>query len=337
MLLVTPPDARGLARRHRVADAVLLHRPVRHGRRARGDGRDRRGRARASRSVTGGDRTAELLGHRLGVGDRLGLVDNIPFTAAMIPVVEQLQRRRRRRRLLVGARARRLLRRQRHDRRRRRQRRRRRDGRARRPADRLPRRSSGSAIPVTLVSMVLATAYIAAEVRYEPAHRSPIRCCARRRCIARATSVERRRARRARQRPPGPARRRRRRALRRASSASASSSARCSPATSSSSSTPASSRSRSTTRSRSAASCRAEPVGKYMNTEHIDVGTRLLRRPGRRDLPPPPRPDRPGRRAATRRRRHHPRRLLPRARASGSSAIADDGPRAARRRRSRRP
>ena len=60
-----------------------------------------------------------------GIGS--AIVDNIPFTTAMIPVVERAQRRRRRRRLLVGARARRLLRRQRDDHRRSRQRRRRRD------------------------------------------------------------------------------------------------------------------------------------------------------------------------------------------------------------------
>ena len=39
-----------------------------------------------------------------GIGS--AVVDNIPFTTAMIPVVNELQRRRRRRRLLVGARAR---------------------------------------------------------------------------------------------------------------------------------------------------------------------------------------------------------------------------------------
>jgi Na+/H+ antiporter NhaD/arsenite permease-like protein len=41
--------------------------------------------------VTGGDRTAELLGITWASAVGSGLVDNIPFTAAMVPVVEQLQ------------------------------------------------------------------------------------------------------------------------------------------------------------------------------------------------------------------------------------------------------
>jgi Na+/H+ antiporter NhaD/arsenite permease-like protein len=41
--------------------------------------------------VTAGDRTAELLGITWAAAIGSGLVDNIPFTAAMIPVVEQLQ------------------------------------------------------------------------------------------------------------------------------------------------------------------------------------------------------------------------------------------------------
>jgi Na+/H+ antiporter NhaD/arsenite permease-like protein len=40
--------------------------------------------------VTGGNRTAELLGITWVSAIGSGLVDNIPFTAAMIPVVEQL-------------------------------------------------------------------------------------------------------------------------------------------------------------------------------------------------------------------------------------------------------
>ena len=40
--------------------------------------------------VTGGDRTAELLGILWVSGIASGIVDNIPFTATMIPVVEQL-------------------------------------------------------------------------------------------------------------------------------------------------------------------------------------------------------------------------------------------------------
>jgi len=41
--------------------------------------------------VTGGDRTAELLGITWASAIGSGLVDNIPFTATMIPVVDQLQ------------------------------------------------------------------------------------------------------------------------------------------------------------------------------------------------------------------------------------------------------
>ena len=41
--------------------------------------------------VTGGDRTAELLGITWVSAIGSAIVDNIPFTAAMIPVVEQLQ------------------------------------------------------------------------------------------------------------------------------------------------------------------------------------------------------------------------------------------------------
>jgi Na+/H+ antiporter NhaD/arsenite permease-like protein len=41
--------------------------------------------------ITGGDRTAELLGITWASAIGSGLVDNIPFTAAMVPVVEQLQ------------------------------------------------------------------------------------------------------------------------------------------------------------------------------------------------------------------------------------------------------
>jgi Na+/H+ antiporter NhaD/arsenite permease-like protein len=42
-------------------------------------------------SVTGGDRTAELMGITWVSAIASGVVDNIPFTATMIPVVEQLQ------------------------------------------------------------------------------------------------------------------------------------------------------------------------------------------------------------------------------------------------------
>jgi len=42
-------------------------------------------------SVTDGDRTAELLGIAWVSAIGSGIVDNIPFTATMIPVVEQLQ------------------------------------------------------------------------------------------------------------------------------------------------------------------------------------------------------------------------------------------------------
>jgi Na+/H+ antiporter NhaD/arsenite permease-like protein len=47
--------------------------------------------AEAIGGVTGGDRTAELLGITWISALGSGLVDNIPFTAAMIPVVEELQ------------------------------------------------------------------------------------------------------------------------------------------------------------------------------------------------------------------------------------------------------
>jgi Na+/H+ antiporter NhaD/arsenite permease-like protein len=47
--------------------------------------------ADAIASVTGGDRTAELLGITWSSAIASGVVDNIPFTATMIPVVEQLQ------------------------------------------------------------------------------------------------------------------------------------------------------------------------------------------------------------------------------------------------------
>ena len=47
--------------------------------------------AEAIGSVTGGDRSAELLGITWISAIGSGVVDNIPFTAAMIPVVEELQ------------------------------------------------------------------------------------------------------------------------------------------------------------------------------------------------------------------------------------------------------
>src|SRR3712207_1642054 len=47
--------------------------------------------ADAVADVTGGDRTAELLGIAWVSAVASAIVDNIPFTAAMIPVVEQLQ------------------------------------------------------------------------------------------------------------------------------------------------------------------------------------------------------------------------------------------------------
>ena len=47
--------------------------------------------AKAIGSVTAGDRTAELLGIAWVSAVGSGIVDNIPFTAAMIPVVEELQ------------------------------------------------------------------------------------------------------------------------------------------------------------------------------------------------------------------------------------------------------
>ena len=47
--------------------------------------------AEAMRAVTDGDRTAELLGITWVSAIGSGVVDNIPFTATMIPVVEELQ------------------------------------------------------------------------------------------------------------------------------------------------------------------------------------------------------------------------------------------------------
>jgi Na+/H+ antiporter NhaD/arsenite permease-like protein len=47
--------------------------------------------AHAIGSVTDGDRSAELLGIAWVSAIGSGIVDNIPFTATMIPVVEQLQ------------------------------------------------------------------------------------------------------------------------------------------------------------------------------------------------------------------------------------------------------
>ena len=47
--------------------------------------------ARAIGGVTGGDRAAEILGIAWVSAVGSGVVDNIPFTAAMIPVVEELQ------------------------------------------------------------------------------------------------------------------------------------------------------------------------------------------------------------------------------------------------------
>jgi Na+/H+ antiporter NhaD/arsenite permease-like protein len=47
--------------------------------------------AGAIATLTGGDRTAELLGITWASAVGSGLVDNMPFTAAMIPVVEELQ------------------------------------------------------------------------------------------------------------------------------------------------------------------------------------------------------------------------------------------------------
>jgi Na+/H+ antiporter NhaD/arsenite permease-like protein len=47
--------------------------------------------ANAIGDVTAGDRTAELLGIMWASAIGSGVVDNIPFTATMIPVVEELQ------------------------------------------------------------------------------------------------------------------------------------------------------------------------------------------------------------------------------------------------------
>jgi hypothetical protein len=100
-----------------------------------------------------GQRTAELLAITWISAIASDVVDNIPFTATMIPVVEQLQGRVQRGRLLVGARAGRVVRRQLHARRRCGQRRAGRDGRAQRPADPVRRAPQGRR-PATLVSLV---------------------------------------------------------------------------------------------------------------------------------------------------------------------------------------
>ena len=109
--------------------------------------------------VTGGSRTAEALAILWGAAAGSALVDNIPFTAAMIPVVDELQAGQDSTTPLVGARARGLLRRQRDDRRRRRQRHR----------ERHPRRTGqplsftrflAIGVPVTLVSLAIATVYL---------------------------------------------------------------------------------------------------------------------------------------------------------------------------------
>ena len=47
--------------------------------------------AEGIKDVTGGNRTAELLGIIWISGIGSGIVDNIPFTTAMIPVVDSLQ------------------------------------------------------------------------------------------------------------------------------------------------------------------------------------------------------------------------------------------------------
>ena len=85
-----PPIARRCTGRHRMADAVLLPRPVRDGRRARRDRRHRRSRRRG-RGTHRRRPHSELLGITWVSALGSGLVDNIPFTATMIPVVEQLQ------------------------------------------------------------------------------------------------------------------------------------------------------------------------------------------------------------------------------------------------------
>ena len=81
---------RGRTRARRVVDDLLLRRPLRHGRRAGGARRDRGDRRFAGARRPGRPRVramAVLWGSAAGSA----LVDNIPFTAAMIPVVEQLQ------------------------------------------------------------------------------------------------------------------------------------------------------------------------------------------------------------------------------------------------------
>ena len=239
-------------------------------------------------SVTAGDRTAELLGILWVSGIASAVVDNIPFTATMIPVVEQLGRRRRSG-VLVGAVARRLLRRQRDD--------------HRAPPRTSPRRAwpSRAGRPIGFVPFLKVG---------DPCHARLARPLDRLRrpevpVMTPATFVERGAprgaaaaprpvGRRGGRRRPGrggarPAGRRRHASASSASSASASSSTRCSRATSTRSARRASSPSRST-----ACSSAALPAGAGAGRRPHDDRPRgdrrrPVRRPARGDLPAPPR------------------------------------------------
>ena len=255
-------------------------------------------------SVTGGDRVAELLGILWASAVGSAVVDNIPFTAAMIPVVDQLGGAGDDAywwALALGAcfggnatiiAAAANVTASGH-------------GRARRRADQLPRLPARSGFPSPLVSLVMSHRLRHAEVRMsrevidevvrrdppllhvdDPSSRPSRRLLD---CALPALPVDRR--------PRAPRRDLRRARVHRGA---------CSPATSGSSGTPPSCRARSTTSSRSARPVAIEPVGKHMNREHIHVGARELRHPDRRDLPPPPRADHPRRRRPTRSRGSSP-------------------------------
>ena len=90
---VQPGAARPPARGDRVADTVLLHRAVRARRRAGGHAALSTRSPRA-RLADRGDRPAELLGIPWASALGSAIVDNIPFTAAMVPVVDPLGRSR---------------------------------------------------------------------------------------------------------------------------------------------------------------------------------------------------------------------------------------------------
>ena len=222
--------------------------------------------------LTAGNRTAELLGITWASAIGSGIVDNIPFTAAMIPVVEQLQEGNGGDdaywwALSLGACF---------------------GGNATIIAAAANVAAAGMAARagrpigfVTFLKIGLPATVRLARPRHR-LHRPEVPVSPRtpdRPALARGPDPHRRPTRSATPSaivldtglPALPVDRRRRRATA-ASSASASSSPPYFPATSASSSTPASSRARSSARSRSAPAARSNPSRDWMNTEHVDVG-----------------------------------------------------------------